>query len=203
MVKTQPWEDVLEWWLGEARRRPEGAAEKTELWWSGGAEVDARVRERFADLLARAARGELDAWGETPEGTLALVLLFDQVPRNVHRGTADAFAHDSRALDLARGLIDAGRDAALSPIEHVFLRMPFEHAEDLAMQERCLAEMEALARSCPPEWREKMEGFVDFARRHRDVIARFGRFPHRNAALGRESTPEERAYLEDGERFGQ
>jgi uncharacterized protein (DUF924 family) len=203
MVDVAPWEAVLEWWLGEARRRPEGTEGKLGLWWSGSPEIDAQVRERFCDLLAQAARGELDDWKETSAGTLALVLLFDQVPRNAHRGTADAFAYDARALALACELIDAGGDAELSPLENVFLRMPLEHAEDLAMQERCVAEMEALANACDPAWREKVAGFVGFACRHRDVIARFGRFPHRNAALGRESTADEVTYLEDGARFGQ
>lgn len=203
MVEVTAWEDVLEWWLGEARRRPEGTNQKLDLWWSGSPEIDAQVRERFSDLLAQAARGELDHWKETAAGTLALILLLDQVPRNAHRGTADAFAYDALALALACELIDAGGAAELSPVENVFLRMPLEHAEDPAMQQRCVAEMEALASSCDPSWREQVEGFVAFARRHRDVIARFGRFPHRNAVLGRESTAEEIVYLEDGARFGQ
>jgi uncharacterized protein (DUF924 family) len=203
VVGAEPWEEVLEWWLGDARRDPEGTAAKKDLWWRGGAEVDRRVRERFAPLLERAARGELDAWKETAHGALALILLFDQVPRNVHRGSREAFAYDDRALALARELIDAGRHTGLSPIEQVFLRMPLEHAEDLALQERCVAEMEQLARTCEPRWRTRLEGFADFARRHRDVIARFGRFPHRNAALGRTSTKQEEAWLKDGERFGQ
>jgi len=203
MVDAAPWEDVLEWWLGDARRSPDGTDAKLDLWWSASPEIDAQVRERFGELLARAARGELDPWKASAAGTLALVLLFDQVPRNAYRGTANAFTYDGRALALACEMLDAGRDAVLSPIERVFLRMPLEHSEDLAMQERCVAELEALASSCDPSWRENMDGFVDFARRHRDVIARFGRFPHRNGALGRESTAEELTYLEDGARFGQ
>lgn len=203
MTPPEPWQDVLEWWFGEARRRPEVSADKSALWWGGDPEIDARVRARFGRLLERALRGELDAWQETPEGVVALVLLFDQVPRNIHRGTAEAFACDARARALAVALIDAGGDAGLAPIERVFLRLPFEHAEDPALQERAVAELEALARSCGPAWRELLEGYAGYARRHRDVIARFGRFPHRNAALGRASTSEELAYLEDGERFGQ
>jgi uncharacterized protein (DUF924 family) len=203
MVDSAAWEEVLEWWLGEARRSPEGANQKLDLWWGGSPEIDAEVRARFADLLAQAARGELDDWKETAAGTLALILLFDQVPRNAYRGTADAFRHDARALALACELIDSGSDAELNPVENVFALMPLEHAEDLAMQERCVAKIEALANACGPTWRETLEGFADFARRHRDVIARFRRFPHRNAALGRTSTAEELRYLEDGARFGQ
>jgi uncharacterized protein (DUF924 family) len=132
------------------------------------------------------------------------VLLLDQFPRNLQRGTADAYAHDAQALALARRTLERGLARELTPVEHVFLLLPFEHAESLAAQDECVARAERLALDCPPAWREVIRSFVPFAVQHRAIVERFGRFPHRNRVLGRASTPEELAYLAGGaETFGQ
>lgn len=167
---------VLDFWFSDATR---------PHWFARSDAFDARVREHLGELHARAAAGELDAWAADPRGALALVVLLDQVPRNIHRGTPAAFASDAAAVRVATAVIDAGRDAGLTEEERVFLYLPLEHSESLADQDRCLALMSALP---TPLWR-------DYADRHRVIIERFGRFPHRNAILGRESTPAELEFL--------
>lgn len=169
--------DVLDFWFA-ATTRPG--------WFVRSEVFDARVRAELGPLHERAARGELDAWAGEPRGALALVILLDQVPRNIHRGSPLAFASDARALQHARAAVDAGLDRSLEEVERVFLYLPFEHSEALADQDRSVALMGALAE---PMW-------LDYAERHRVVIARFGRFPHRNATLGRESSPEELEFLQ-------
>ena len=160
-------------------------------WFNGGAGFDAECRTRFLDAHFEAARRGLDGWMGDAEGALALVLLLDQIPRNVFRGSAHAFATDGLAREVARAAIDAGFDARIDAPLRLFFYMPFEHAEDMADQERAVALIAAMGDA----------GYADYARRHRDVIARFGRFPHRNAALGRASTPGERAWLDAGGGF--
>jgi len=170
-------QDVLAWWF---------APETKPQWFGGGAAFDAAVRDRLGPLWTRAAEGLLDGWAVEPRGLLALVILFDQVPRNIFRGTARAFAGDARALALARLAVDRGFDQGMSVDERLFLYLPFEHAEDLADQERSVALFRALGDA----------DYLDYALRHKDVIERFGRFPHRNAILGRPSTAAELAFLE-------
>ena len=139
--------------------------------------------------------GGLDDWAGTPAGRLALVILLDQMTRNAYRDTAAMYAFDPRARALSREALQNGHLDALAPIERLFLLLPLEHSEDLADQERCVAETRRLAESVAPAHRETYAGFVDYAIRHRDIVARFGRFPHRNAILGRPSTAEEQAFL--------
>lgn len=170
-------EYVLEFWFS-AGARPR--------WFVRSDEFDREIRERLGELHARAAAGGLDGWATTRQGALALVLLLDQVPRNVFRGTAGAFASDAKARAVACAAIDAGLDRDMSQEERLFLYLPLEHSEDLADQERCVELMRELDEA--PNW-------LDYAIRHRDIIARFGRFPHRNAVLGRVSTDEEREFL--------
>lgn len=162
-------------------------------WFARDAAFDARCAA-FVDDHHAAARGERDGWAATPDGALALVLLLDQIPRNVFRGSAHAFATDPLARRIAAAAIDAGMDRAIEPGLRVFLYLPFEHSESLADQHRAVALVEAL---------DGAQGgtFSDYARRHRDVVARFGRFPHRNRALGRDSTPDEQAWLDAGGGF--
>ncbi|MBL9105681.1 MAG: DUF924 domain-containing protein [Myxococcales bacterium] len=167
---------VLDFWFSAATQ---------PHWFARSDDFDARVQDQLGDLHTRAAAGELDAWASDPRGALALVILLDQVPRNIHRGTPASFASDDAALRVAAAAVDAGLDADLSETERVFLYLPFEHSERLADQDRCLALMSALP---TPMWR-------DYAEKHRVIIARFGRFPHRNAVLGRASTPEEQEFL--------
>jgi uncharacterized protein (DUF924 family) len=160
-------------------------------WFAGGPAFDAACRERLGDAHWAAARRELDDWSSTPEGALALLLLLDQIPRNIFRGTGHAFATDGLALHFARRALDAGHDAAFEPALRAFFYLPFEHSEDRADQQRSVALFAALGDA----------NYRDYAVAHRDVIARFGRFPHRNAALGRDTTPEEQAWLETGGGF--
>jgi len=195
---------VLAFWLGDACSGPMRAQARNSLWFSANPETDRDIRTRFGALRGRAIAGELDGWADDPRGALALVVLLDQFSRNLCRGTADAFASDAKALAIARAVIDRGADRELEPVERVFLYLPFEHSEALADQERSLELFGGLAREVPEEWRLTMEGNLKWAVDHHRIVARFGRFPHRNTALGRESTEEEREYLEGGAAtFGQ
>jgi uncharacterized protein (DUF924 family) len=174
-------------------------------WFAAGPDEDREIERRFGALAESAARGELDEWSGTPRGRLALILLLDQLPRQLHRGTAAAFAQDSRARALAVDGIERGMAHQLRLFEHAFFYMPLQHSESLPDQELGVVKLTALlAEAAPPLIRKALEGFAKAARDHRDIIARFGRFPHRNRYLGREDTPEERAYLEGGApTFGQ
>lgn len=160
-------------------------------WFNGGADFDDECRTRFLDAHFRAARRELAHWADDAESELALVLLLDQIPRNVFRGSAHAFATDGLAREVAHRAVDAGFDRDIAAPMRLFFYMPFEHSEDMADQDRAVELITAMGDA----------GYTDYANRHRDVIARFGRFPHRNAALGRAGTPEEQAWLEAGGGF--
>jgi uncharacterized protein (DUF924 family) len=186
---------LLDFWFGPLDGEGLAAPECAARWFGGGTAFDRELAEHFGADHADARAGRLDPWAEHPRGRLALVLHLDQLSRNLHRGRADAFACDSRALVLARGALARGEDSDLAPIERVFLYLPFEHSESLADQDVSVARFRALAEGCPPRAREQFASFLDYAIRHRDVIARFGRFPHRNAVLGRPSTVEEEAFL--------
>jgi uncharacterized protein (DUF924 family) len=171
-----------------------GAAE--DFWFRKDPAFDAKVREAFGTLVARAMAGDFGAWCATAQGALARVLLLDQFTRNIHRDTPLAFAGDARALATAEDAVARGFDRALNARQRPFLYLPFEHAEDAAAQRRGLALFRALATEtgdpAPLEWAQK----------HADIVFRFGRYPHRNAILGRASTPEEQAFLaQPGSRF--
>jgi len=174
---------MLDVWFGVPGRP--GYGEPRDVWFKVSEAFDQEIRTRFADAHTAAAAGDFDSWTDSPHGALALVLLLDQVPRNIHRGAPDAFATDGRALEVAKDAIRQGHDAALIPVERLFLYLPFQHAEDLVEQERSLALYDRI----------DLPNMQQFAHRHHDIIARFGRFPHRNAVLGRTSTPEELAFL--------
>lgn len=156
-----------------------------EIWFKRDDVFDQDIRTRFLNDVESALRGELDGMAETAEGALALLLLLDQFTRNLFRGTAKAFAGDERARKIARAALARGFDAAMSPNHRIFLYLPFEHSEDIADQERSVALFATL--NDPRAY--------DYAVRHKDVIARFGRFPHRNATLGRANTPDEIEFL--------
>ncbi len=170
-------EDVLSFWFSE---------EVQPKWWVKEDAFDALVRDRFGAALEAALAGAMDDWVATPEGTLALVILLDQTPRNIHRGTPRAFSGDAKALAVAKEAISKGFDAALPSDRRNFLYMPFQHSERLEDQERG---MELFAAN------DVADG-LKFMTAHRDIIARFGRFPHRNAILGRPSTPQELDFLQ-------
>lgn len=195
MSETAAAEDVLDFWLGPLDEHGFSDDDHRKRWFQKDESFDALLRERFGALHARAARGELDDWGETPRGRVALVILLDQMSRNLHRGTPAMYAHDDEALAIARRALEAGDDEVLEAQERYFLYMPFLHAEDGAAQERCVELFEQAQQELPPEIAERFD--PKWAVLHRDVVKRFGRFPHRNELLGRESTAEEEAFLKE------
>jgi uncharacterized protein (DUF924 family) len=195
MPNTITADTVLDFWFGDAGSDTATAEAQQKLWWSKNETVDADIRNRFGGLVEAAASGRHDDWAADPRGRLALILLFDQLPRNMYRDTPRAFACDPLACKLALAGIAANADRGLKAIERVFFYLPLEHAESPELQERCVALFTALAAGVPEADRKTFTGYVDYAVRHRDVIHRFGRFPHRNRILGRASTPEETAFL--------
>lgn len=178
-------QDVLQFWFGP----PADGDVVRDYWFRKDAAFDARLRERFGALHDRAGRGELAAWRDSSDGLLALILVMDQFSRNLHRESARAFALDAQALQCAELMIARGWDRQRSSVERWFVYMPFEHSESLADQDRCLELMAQLGGAAATA------GVVEWANRHREVIRRFGRFPHRNRLLGRDSTADEIAFL--------
>ena len=175
---------------GELAERCEGCHEDAAAEHAASRHAVAATSPVFLALVDEAAAGRLDDWADRPEGLLALIVLLDQFPRNLFRNAPRAFATDAQALALAQQALAQGVDAQLMPVARAFIYLPFEHSEDLAMQDRAVALFSALA-----QHGEAFASYLDYAERHRDVIRRFGRFPHRNAILGRASTPEEIAFL--------
>lgn len=173
-------EDILGFWLGVVG--PEG-------WYEQDDTVDAEIRNRFADAWAAAAQGKLDVWQGNPHTALALLILLDQFPRNMFRGDAEAFATDAKALDMAKAAVASGYDRDISEPERQFFYLPYMHSEDLTDQHACVALIGERMTTGDNLYHAKV---------HRAVIERFGRFPYRNAALSRDSTSDERAYIEAG-----
>lgn len=188
MIMDAQAQAVLDFWF-LAPDNP-GHGQSRAEWFRKDDAFDAQIRERFGALIGTAIDGGLRDWAATPRGALALILVLDQFTRNVYRDTPRAFAGDAQALALAVALTQNGQDQELEPTLRAFVYMPFEHAEDLAMQARAVELFQLLAQS-----REGFESMLDYAQRHQEVIACFGRFPHRNGILGRDSTPEEAAFL--------
>lgn len=199
---------VLNFWFGREPMTPARLAAKMPEWFGGAdaqarAARDAAIVAQFGVLAARAAAGALDAWAASPRQRLALILLLDQFPRHIHRGTPRAFATDDRAAALTLDGMQKAADATLDPAGRMFFYMPLQHSEALDVQEESVAAFRRLRDESPEAWHEALAGALDYAERHRDIVRRFGRFPHRNAILGRPSTPEEIAWLDaGGERFG-
>ena len=191
-MATDRADDILAYWFGDPPRPP---AESCRLWFAASPATDAEVTARFGDDMRRAAAGRCDAWAATPQGRLALIVLLDQFPRHVHRGTRAAFDFDCEALDVCLDGLAAGDDRHLSMIERVVFYLPLEHVEDLSLQARSVTLYRELLEAARPEHSQAFGLIFDYAVRHRDIIARFGRFPHRNAILGRASTPEEVEFL--------
>jgi uncharacterized protein (DUF924 family) len=183
--------EILDFWflpLGD----PEHGKPR-DFWWDSTPEIDAEISSRFGALFDKAVTGELDAWRKSPDGALALILLCDQFSRNMHRRAARAFSGDAKALETARYAMARNHPAAYPNDMRVFFFMPFQHSEDLGDQDFCCALFATLGN----EDNEK------YTLRHRNIVARFGRFPHRNEVLGRASTAEELDYLKTADRFGQ
>lgn len=183
-------EDVLSFWIGSLDDDGLAAPDKRKQWWTQDPAFDEALRQRFGALHAEVARGDHEDWVDTPRGAVAYVIVLDQFSRNLFRGTPEMYAHDARALEVARDALARGDADALGLHERFFLIMPFMHSEGLADQERCVELAQELTALHP-----SFEGNVDYAIQHRDIVARFGRFPHRNEIVGRETTAEEAEFL--------
>jgi uncharacterized protein (DUF924 family) len=188
---------LLELWFGDDADDAKTGEKQAALWWGQSSETDESLSAQFGQAASAAAAGTLDHWTGSPRGRLALILLLDQLPRVIHRGTPGAFLQDEAARQVAKQGLKSGADRLLRPIERVFFYLPFEHSEDRTDQELSLELYEALAAEVPGEWRKAFDSYVDFAVRHKRIVDRFGRFPHRNAILGRESTSEEIDFLKE------
>ena len=189
---------ILDFWFGKDADRlldATVAGRQSALWWGKDPDVDAGIRRRFASLQRAAGAGELSEWKKTPRPRLALILLTDQFPRNIHRDTPEMFAFDEIARELCKRGIESGADRKLRPIQRVFLYLPLEHAENVNDQARCVALMQRLVDEVETAEQAVFQRFVDYAVAHQRIIERFGRFPHRNSILGRETTPAERDFL--------
>ena len=180
-------QEILEFWFGKPDDSDYGKSRK--VWFTKNPEFDQEVRSRFLPIYQQAAAGELDDWKASPQGCLALIILLDQFPRNMFRGQPQAFATDPQALAYAKHAVTNGFEQELLPIQRQFIYLPFEHSENLADQHQCIKLFSTLQ-----DYPECVSG-VDYAHRHLKVIERFGRFPHRNEILGRETTSEEAEFL--------
>ncbi|MDP2030580.1 MAG: DUF924 family protein [Thiobacillus sp.] len=195
-------EDVLDFWFGQPGPAADVAARQSKLWFGKSAANDQLVTERFAGTLLAAGAGQLDHWALTPRNQLALIVVLDQFPHHIHRNHGQSFAYDAQSLALALTIIENGDAARVAPIERVFVYLPLEHAESMAMQDLSVILYAQLEADASDVERPLFKGFFDYAQQHRDVVARFGRFPHRNELLGRPSTAEEIAFLKQpGSRF--
>jgi uncharacterized protein (DUF924 family) len=197
---------VRDFWFGKTPLAAEQLPRRMKLWFGDVPEetqhqIDYALRERFGSLVERAINGELAQWGDGPRRRLSLILLLDQFPRNIYRGTAQAFAGDEQALQLALTGMQSVADAALNLVERIFFYLPLQHAESLEVQDESVAAYKRLLGEAPADVRAVFEGCVAYAEEHRELIKRFGRFPARNAWLGRANTADEVAWL--GERSPQ
>lgn len=187
---------ILHYWFGYAAERPASLQDRMTLWFGGGFELDRIIAHRFSNIVAKLASGEAYRWAaNSPRERLAAVVALDQFSRNIFRGTSAAFENDHIALRLARDAVATGEDMKLTPVERWFLYMPFEHSESATDQRRSLEKFTELLEQCAPEHKEQFTAALDFAKRHAKVIQKFGRFPHRNAMLGRTSNSAEKAFL--------
>jgi uncharacterized protein (DUF924 family) len=194
---------VRDFWFGQQPPSPAGLDRRLRFWFAGEASPtrgrrDAMIRARFGKLLERAAGGELAAWADGPRRRLSLIILLDQFPRNMFRGTARAFAYDAQALQLTLSGMQSAADAALSVVERIFFYMPLQHAEAREAQDESVAAYRRLLKEAPQELHAVFEGAVRSAENHRAIIEQFGRFPHRNEILERTSTPPELEWLKHG-----
>lgn len=186
---------VLEFWFSGSDLDAPTLDSRMDRWFGSDPAQDDEIAEHFGDLVHSASEGELEDWSERPQERLALIILLDQFRRNIYRGKPDAFALDNVALKLCIEGTMHGNHKALSPEQRMFFFMPLQHAESLKIQEKSVSIYNALAENVSDTLRETFATCAHFAELHRDIIAEFGRFPHRNAVLGRENSAEEAAYL--------
>ena len=195
--------EILDFWLGDGLTLGWPTQNLNERWFRGGAALDQEIKARFGPEVRLAVQGGLQDWETQLHSRLALVILLDQFTRNVFRGTGQAFEGDVRAQQLTLQTLAHQEDQQLPWIGRVFIYMPLMHAEDAALQAKSVACFSQLMVDAPEALKPQLQGNLDFARQHQGIIARFGRFPYRNAALGRTSTSEEKDFLLTGPRFGQ
>jgi len=186
---------VLQFWFGDVDELGRSDVQHSRRWFMKDEAFDRQIAERFGETYADVRGGLREAWLDDPRGRVAYVIVLDQFPRNMFRGTARMFEADRQALAAAVEGVARHDDAALTVNERSFLYMPYMHSEDLDMQERSVALFKELAESAPSELRGAMVAAVQYAEKHHDIVARYGRFPHRNTALKRQSTPQELAFL--------
>lgn len=196
MSNGQPtWQPILDYWFGQAVDDVGCANQKASLWWGKSPDVDADIRERFESMLHLLVNGGNRYWLQFPESRLSAIIVLDQFSRNIYRDSSIAYSSDLLALNWCLSGIHEKLEKQLRPIEQVFFYLPLEHAEDLSLQHLCVERFQQLVEEVPSSQRETFEGFLDYAEQHAAVIEQFGRFPHRNIVLGRESTPDELTYL--------
>ena len=196
--------ELLTFWFGSPPKQVTDLAARMALWFGSSPDFDREVEDRFADLARAAGSGELDDWAFEPRERLALILALDQLPRNLYRGDALAYAHDNRALALTLDGLSSGMDRRLANLERLFFYMPLQHAEDRSVQETSVAVYEQLMLDAGELEKAALGGAFDYAKQHHELVVRFGRFPHRNEVMGRETTPAEAEFLATGgETFGQ
>lgn len=188
-------EAVLGFWFKEHALTAPQIDRRMEIWFGTDPIFDHEIVESFGNDVELACKGKLDYWADSPRGLLALIILIDQFRRNIHRNTGEAFSNDKRALKLCVEGAMQKKAQDLTPIEKVFFYMPLQHAESRKVQAKSVELFKRLAKSVSPTYRETFETVLQFAELHKDIIDRFGRFPHRNDLLGRENTPEEDEYL--------
>jgi uncharacterized protein (DUF924 family) len=201
---------VRDFWFGKLPMTAEALDQRVALWFPGDLPEqtlrarDDIIRKRFGDLVERAGKGELASWADSPRRCLSLIVLLDQFPRNIYRGTAQAFAYDGHALELTLSGMQSAADGALDVVERIFFYMPLQHCEALDVQDESVAAYRRLLTEAPPELHAVFASSVQSAEQHRGIIEKFGRFPHRNEVLGRHSTPDEQAWLDThADRMGQ
>jgi uncharacterized protein (DUF924 family) len=196
--------DVIAYWIGDADDHPDAASKKSKLWYGSKPETDRQISKQFGDSLRQAENNELEEWKTSKEGQLALVILLDQFTRNLNRGTKAAWKNDNLALQIAEDAVKDNAHTSLSTFERVFLYHPFHHSESIEVQHRAVALFTTLQEESTAEWQTPLEKYVRFVKNHSWIIAQFGRFPHRNDTLQRETTPDEIKYLNQNKRkYGQ
>mgnify|MGYP000353064763 FL=1 len=194
---------VLDYWFGEEaadgsmppRSAQQIAKQQSKFWWSKNESIDADIRQRFEPVLKALLTGHYSSWLSSPQGRLAAIIVLDQFSRNMYRENAQAFSQDSLALYWTLEGIRQGDDKKLTPLQRVFFYLPLEHCEQPNMQNLAIEKFTQLGEDAPASFTELAKGFVSYAHQHQEVIARFGRFPHRNALLNRISTAQEKDYL--------
>jgi uncharacterized protein (DUF924 family) len=186
---------IIRFWFGDDPQKSASDTAYQQLWWSKQDAIDQQIRQRFEATVLLAAEGALRKWESTASGLLALIILTDQFPRNIYRGTAKSFEYDRLALAWCLTGIEEAKDQQVMPIQRLFWYLPLEHSESIAHQDKCVSLVERLVAEAPSDDKPAFRDFLNYAERHREVIRRFDRFPHRNAILGRESSAEEEIFL--------